>query len=223
MPVFSNLFAFLAGTPALVGLAITALIIYLTSDWRMSLLALLAQYLLAGLVLTGTVRLEVALVKMLVGGSVALILFLSARHLPVRKQNRIAQRGSMRFLGFHIGWLDGPLSIPLRFLSIFLVALAIIRLFLGYHLAAVPMNIALVACWLVGMGLLGLILSADPMRAAAAVLTILTGFDLAYTQLESSLAVVGFLGACTILGALAFSYLVAAHSLSPADREEPEA
>ncbi len=224
MPVFSNAFAFLAGTPAMVGLAITALLIYLTSDWRVSLLALLVQYLLAGLVLTGTIRLEVALAKMLVGLLVALILFLSARHFPGEKHDRLAPYSSIRFLGFRIGWLDGPLSLPLRFLSVFLVALALIRLFSGYHLSTVPMDIALVACWLGGMGFLGLVLSADPMRAATGVLTILTGFDLAYSQLEPSLAVAGSFGACTILGALAFSYLALAHNLrpAPAEGEEPE-
>lgn len=214
MQVFSEVFSFLSGTPALVGPLLTAAVIFLTSNWRLSLSALLIQYILVGMALTRSVRLEIALVKILVGTLVVAMLFLSAQRIPERPADASQQEEASgpHFLGFPMGWLGGPLGLPLRFLSVLLVVLAVVRLFQSYRLTLVPMDVALVACWLGGMGLLGLVLSEDPLRVAAAVLTILTGFDLVFSRLEASLAVVGFLGAFTLVTALAFSYLIAVHS-----------
>ena len=55
MPIFAEILeklSFLAGTPAVAGLALTASLIVIAGDWRLSLLALLAQYILAGLLCT---------------------------------------------------------------------------------------------------------------------------------------------------------------------------
>ena len=64
---------------AIVGLFVTAAVIVLVSDWRASLLALLGQYLLAGLVLSRLVLPEVALIKVLIGALVCFMLYLAAR------------------------------------------------------------------------------------------------------------------------------------------------
>ena len=69
------------------------------------------------------------------------------------------------------------------------------------------------------MDALGLVLSGDPLRVAAALLTILGGFDLVYARLEPSLAVVGFWSVLLLLTALAFAYLMIARNLGqPANR-----
>jgi hypothetical protein len=135
------------------------------------------------------------------------------------------ERGRAGFrlsLGLHPEWGAGPLGLPLRLLTVILVALAVIRFFDDYRSllpllnaenATVPPDLALVAFWLGGMGLVGLVLSGDALRVAAALLTILSGFDLIYASVEPNLAVVGFLGALALLGALAFSYLVVVQGL----------
>jgi hypothetical protein len=94
------------------------------------------------------------------------------------------------------------------------MALALIQLFSKYSLTLVPVEIAFVACWLGGMGMLGLVLSGDPLRAAFSLLTILTGFDLVYSGLEPSLTMVGFWAAFTLVASLAFSYLAAVYGLA---------
>jgi hypothetical protein len=76
------------------------------------------------------------------------------------------------------------------------------------------------------MGLLGLVLSGDPLRVAPAALTILAGFDLAYAGLDQNLAVAGFFGALTLLAALGFSYLILVPAFrtsqaGPDNRREP--
>jgi hypothetical protein len=68
--------------------------------------------------------------------------------------------------------------------------------------------------WLAAMGVIGLVISGDPLRVAPAVLTILTAFDLVYSGLEPSLAVVGFVAAITLMAALAFGYLITVQGLS---------
>lgn len=224
MQVLTDALDFLAGAPAVVGPVVTALIIYLTSSWRLSLLALLVQYVLVGLGLTQLILLEVAFVKILVGILVVLILYLTARRLQEAKGSDLEEESELRVLGLHVGWMSGPLGLPLRLLSVFLVIIALVRLFDNYQPMLVPVEVALVASWLGAMGMLGLVLSGGPLRVAFAFLTILTGFDLVYATLEPSLAVVGFFSAFTLLSSLAFSYLAAVDGLaaSQAEAEEPE-
>ena len=64
---------------AIVGLFLTGGIIAMVRDWRVSLLALLGQYLLAGLVLSRLVLPEVALIKVLIGALICPMLYLAAR------------------------------------------------------------------------------------------------------------------------------------------------
>jgi hypothetical protein len=222
MGAFSDLVAFLSGTPALVGLLLAALVIFLTSDWRVSLAAVLVQYVLSGLLLTHNTRAEVVLVKILVGFLVVVILLLSAQRIRRPEEGEEAESAGPRLLGLRLGWLKGPLGFPLRLLAVFLAVLALAHLFGDYHLPAVPLDMALAAFWLGAMGVLGLVLSSSPLRVAVAVLTILTGFDLVYSGLEPSLAMVGFLCACSLIAALAFAYLTAVHELEARQAKEKE-
>lgn len=222
MNAFAEIFAFLAGTPALAGLILTAVAVFLTSDWRLSLTSLLVQYLLVGIALTPFVQLEVALVKILVGVLAVSILYLSARRVQEVQERQQPQATSARFPGVHLAWGGGPLGLPLRLLVVLLVALAVVRFFGEYHsllpapgpeTGSFPAGVAFASFWLGFMGLVGLVLSGNPLRVAPALLTLLAAFDLVYSALEPGLAVVGFLGALTLLLALAFSYLAIVQGL----------
>ena len=59
----------------------TAGIIVVIQDWRMSLLALVIQYVIAGFLLTNFVRPELAAIKALVGAMLCLILYMTARRV----------------------------------------------------------------------------------------------------------------------------------------------
>lgn len=201
----------------MVGLVLTSLTIFLTSDWRLSLTGLLVQYILAGIALTRFVQVEMAVVKILVGVLVVPILYLSAR------QNQEAKESGTRLLRLQVGWGAGPLGLPLRLLALLLVALAVIRFFDEFRLLlpvlpgenpTIPTDVAFVTLWMGGIGLIGLVLSEKPLRVAPAIFTLLAAFDLIFTALEPGLAVVGVLGALTLLSALAFSYLITIDGLS---------
>lgn len=224
MEALSDIFAFMAGLPAIVGLILTALIIFLTSDWRLAQTALLVQYVLAGLALTRFIRVEVAVVKILIGVLAVFILYLTARRIQEAGSLLQPSEGRSRFLGLAVRWRAGPLGLPLRLLAILLVALGLVLVFNAYQPVLVSPDVTLVAFWLGAVGILGLVLSSEPARVAPTVLTVMTGFDLIYASLEPSLAMAGFLGALVLLSALAFSYLATVHSLnlSPADVDQDE-
>lgn len=231
MEAFSDIFSFVAGVPAVIGLILTAVAIFLTSDWRLSLTGLLVQYVLVGLVLTRFIQAEIAIVKILVGVLAVSILYLSARHAQEMKGSQVVvEKDRLRFLGLSVGWGAGPLGLPLRLLTTVLVTLAVIRFFDDYRLllpvlagenTTLSLDVAFVAFWLGGMGMVGLVLSGDPMRVAAALLTILAAFELIYSGVEPNLAVVGLWGALVLLSALAFSYLAIVQGLGMR-REELE-
>jgi hypothetical protein len=206
MDTISDILSFMAGLPSLFGLILAAAIIFLAADWRLSLAALLVQYILVGMALSPSIPQEVVIVKILAGVLAVVIVYLSARLIPEAPVAEAAE-GTRHFQRLHIDWAAGPLGLPLRFLAVLLVGLGVVRLFQDYQPTLVPTDLALAACWMGGMGLLGLVLSGDPLRVAPAALTILAGFDLAYAGLDQNLAVAGFFGALTLLAALAFSYL----------------
>ena len=207
MGTISDILSSMAGLPSLIGLILAAAISFLAADWRLSLGALLVQYILVGMALSPSIPQEVVIVKILAGVLAVVILYLSARLIPHTPAAGAAAEETHHFLRLHIDWAAGPLGLPLRFLAVLLVALGVFRLFQGYQPTLVPTDLALAACWMGAMGLLGLILSGDPLRVALAALTILAGFDLAYAGLDQNLAVAGFIGILTLLAALGFSYL----------------
>jgi hypothetical protein len=217
MELFSDTFTFIAGIPAIAGLILTAAVIFLTSDWRLSLAALLVQYVLVGLTLTRFVQAELAIVKILVGVLAVSILYLSGRRFQDASADQENGADGRQFLGIQVGWQAGPLGLGLRILTVIMVALAAIHFFDEYRsllpvldgeqLAVTP-DIAFVSMWLAAMGVIGLVLSGDPLRVAPAVLTMLSAFELVYAGLEPDLAVVGFVAAATLMAALAFAYLI---------------
>jgi hypothetical protein len=207
MEAFSGLFDFAAGAPAIIGLFLVALIIFLTSDWRVSLAALLVQYVLIWLTLTRFLEPEVALVKLLTGVLVVPILYLGTRPVPGDSEPEEGDGGRPELLGLRLGWDAGPLGFPLRLLAVLLVVLALTRLLGALRLPLVPPEVTFAAMWLGSMGLLGLVLGGSPLRIAPALLTVLAGFDLVYAIVEGSLAIIGLMGILTLLTALSFSFL----------------
>jgi hypothetical protein len=222
MGIFADTFDLIAGLPAIVGLILTAAVIFLTSDWRLSLTSLLVQYVLVGLTLTRFVQAELAVVKILVGVLIVSMLFLSARHVRDDDDAQETSADDMQFLGMHVGWRAGPLGLPLRILTLIMVFVAAIHFFDDYRTllpvldagsAAVSADIAFVSMWLAAMGLMGLVISGDPVRVAPAVLTTLTAFELVYALLEPDLADVGFVAALMLMAALALAYLITVRGL----------
>jgi len=211
MPTLSEVvvgLSFLKGSPAIAGLVVTASLIIVVRDWRVSLTALLAQYLLMGFLLTRLIPPEVATVKTLVGALICSILYLTARRVHWGKQ-RGKDGSSLPPTGREV-FLVG---LPFRLLAAVLTGLVASSLLNSYPLSEVPRDIGFACYWLALMGLLAMIITAEPLKAGLGLLTFMAGFELFYTALESGLSVVGFLGIVDLFMALAIAYLASAREV----------
>jgi hypothetical protein len=218
MPIFAEILekmSFLAGTPAVTGLALTASLIVVSGDWRLSLSTLLAQYILAGLLSTRLLPGQLAQIKVYVGVLICSMLYWAARRVEwMRKQHHQPEDPPLP------PWPALTMSLPFRVLGMVLIGLTVYSLGPSYPLPQVPWEIGLAFYWMSLSGLLGLILTNEPFQAGLALLTFVTGCELFYAGLESSLLATGFLAVGSLLLALAVAYLTVVRGIGPVvDRE----
>jgi hypothetical protein len=181
---------------AIVGLFVAGGVMVLARDWRVSLLALLGQYLLAGLVLSRLVLPEVALIKILIGALICPMLYLAARQAGWRAGRSPARRGMF------------PGGLAFQLLAVTLMALLAVTLSRSYPLPVVPPDVGMGSYWLISNGLLILMLTEEPLKAGQGLLTAIIGFELLYTPIELSLALVWLWAILNLLLTLAIAYLV---------------
>jgi len=211
VPTLSEVIArlsFLTASPAVAGLVLTASLIIVVRDWRVFLAALLAQYLLVGFLLTRLITPEMATVKALVGALICPILYLTARRVRWGRQ-----RSKDSSSPLPTRWEMFPVGLPFRLLAVVLTGLVASSLLNSYPLPEVPRDIGFACYWLALIGLLAMVLTAEPLKAGLGLLTFMAGFELFYAALESSLSVVGFLGIVNLLLALALAYLASAREI----------
>lgn len=219
-----NRFDFMRGLPSVYVVLLTAVIIIVAWDWRVVLLALAGQYLAAGLLFVDVLDPRLAIVKLFAGLFVCLILYMTARQvnygrLPVdvsaqeaaglRLENRV-----------RVGPYLLPTSLPFR---IFAALFAIVAAWAlaqrpEFVLPALPVeldHLNLAVYGLGVMGLFGLGLTADPLRAGLGVLMFMTGVELYYSVLEQSIAMLALLAIGNLVLALVISYLTQARHALP--------
>lgn len=235
LPEIIERLSFFATTPAVVAVMFTAGTMVVIKDWRVSLLALVIQYVIVGLLLTGAVRVELAAIKTLVGAMLCLILYITARHVdwgrpapappPTEREGELAEptasprtRPALR-AGLSSAEAAGargtlPTELPFRFLAALLVMVAAYSGASTYRLPDVNEAISLAVYTLAALGLLAMGLTDEPLKAGLGLLTFVSAFELFYTVLEPSLFVVGFLGLANFLIALAIAYLTVARAAS---------
>ncbi|MDX1415569.1 MAG: hypothetical protein R3293_15345 [Candidatus Promineifilaceae bacterium] len=217
-------FDFLRGEPAVLMLLLTSLIIALFWDWRVALFALTAQYLIAGLLVVDFLDPRLAIIKVLVGMFVCLILYFTARqvdygHLPddlPAPEMAPAEEEKKRFE-------LGPWSVSRNTLVhtlivvLGLIIVLIVTRATSFSLPGIPdglpyINDAVIT--LMGMGIIGIVVSQNSLPAGMALFTFLTGFELYYAALEQTIAILIVLAALNFALALAISYLSQARRAS---------
>lgn len=206
----------IARETAVLGLFATGALIVLVRDWRITLLALLGQYVMVGVILSRLVLPEIALIKVLIGALICPMLYLAAR-----------QSGWSLFLltealeplprgGYAEN--DGPavfrVGLSFRVLAVTLVLVLAIVINQTYPLPLVPPDVGLGCYWLILTGLLVLMLTEEPLKAGPGLLTAIAGFELLYTPLELSLTVVFLWAVVNLLLAVSIAYLAAARGVS---------
>jgi len=211
----------------LAGLLVAAPLLVLTLSWRLRLAALAVQYMCVAMLLTQIVIWQVAAARLIVGAGIVGILVLTGRDLtgafpwdsrpappagsPVTPLSVLSTLWKTQFSA----------DFPFRAVA---VAMAIVAaaslagqpnaLFTG-----LPPVSKMGGYLLCGMGLFSLGLSEEPLRAGLSLLTLLSGFELLYVAVESSLAIVALLAVVDFAVALAVSYLALASV--PARKEPP--
>jgi hypothetical protein len=211
MPTLNEILARLAIVPtttALLGLAITAGLLIAVPDWRASVLALVAQYILAGLLLTRVIRPEIALIKTLTGAMICVTLYVTARRvgwgrLPLEEGE---EPPSWWLLSLMMG-------VPFRILAALMALALAYTAALRMPLANVPLEVTLGSFTLCMLGVFGIALAREPLKGGIGLLTVITGFEMFYSSVEQSLAVVGFLGLVNFMIALAIAYLTTSQAV----------
>ena len=211
---FLEFFDFLRGTPTVVIVIATAAVIFVVRDWRLSLIALTIQYLVAGFLFADVLLPHLAFTNVLMGLFIVLILFLTARQvawgkLPVDvtpdeaiqlRQERLVRLGPYML----------PTDTPFRlFLAIAIVlAVAAMTQRQVIELPVAPDQLSTAALGLVIFGAVGMGLTSEPLKAGLGLLTFMTGFQLYYSALEQSAAMLLMLIIANLILALVISYLV---------------
>jgi hypothetical protein len=212
VPTLTEILAQLAVVPttvALLGLAATAGLIVAITDWRACVFALVAQYVLAGLLLTRVIRPEVAAIKTLIGAMICVVLYITARRAGWGKLS--LEKGEEPPSRFQLVLM---LGVPFRVMTALMgVALAFSAAF-KLPLADVPLEVSFGVFTLGLMGVFAIALADEPFKGGLGLLTLITGFELFYSSIEQSLAVVGFMGVVNFMLALAISYLTTVHSVA---------
>ena len=211
---------FIRADAILLALLITASSILIARDWRLLILALLAQYILVGMLLSRLVRPDIAVLSVLIGAFICSILYLSARQVAVNPLSVYGvtletSSGKWRPLSAVKSYLigtdrvRGPAATGTAFrvfvtLLIILVTLSVSN---SFPLPNLTRGMTIGVYWLILAGLIMLTLTENPMKAGVGLLTVLTGFGLFYTTLERSLLLTGLWGTVSLLIALAIGYL----------------
>ncbi len=213
---FLGLLDFLRGYPAAYIVLITATVILIVRDWRWSILALLIQYLIVGLLFADVISPNLAFMKVVVGVFVCLILYITARQVKWgRIPEDVTEEEVVLLEDKRLASL-GPFMLstdtPFRVFLALLVGIAIWALVqrLGFQLPVAPTHISLTVFAMSGMGLITLSLTSEPLKAGMGLLTFLTGFELFYSAVESSIALVAVWAVADLVVALVIAYLIQA-------------
>jgi hypothetical protein len=213
---FLDFFSFLQGTLGTIVVLTTAATIFIVRDWRLSLISLAIQYLVVGLLFAEALLPHLAFMMVIVGLFITLILYITARQvnwgsLPIDVSSeeafQLKQERLIR-LGPYVLPTDTPFRLFLG-LTIGLIVFAISQgPLLQLPVVSSDLNGAIIG--LVAFGLIGMSLTTEPLKAGLGLLTFMTGFELFYSSLEQSVAMLVMLAASNLILALAISYLVQA-------------
>lgn len=217
---------FLRGMPAAYLTLVTAFLIVIAWDWRLALAALTVQYFASTLLFLDVLDPRLSIVKLLTGWFICIMLYFTARqvnwgHLPedVSSDEAVQWRREQQV---RFGPYLLPSNTPFRFLLALLVVLTVFTLSqpqgLRLPAATEPVNFAILA--LCGMGLLGLGMTTEPLKAGMGLLTFMTGFELFYSNLEQSAGMLVFLAAANLILTLAIAYLTQTRHALPAFLEQ---
>jgi len=177
----------------LILISIASLFLLLQINWRWSIIALSLQYVAIFWLVLSIWPTGLAAVKLVSGWMAGAVLGASISIEENSKISFLSQFPEMRF------------RLILGFLVIVFVNLSISSI---SSWLPIPEHLLVGGGILIGMGLMQIGLSKEPLRTVLGLLTILSGFEVYYAYIERSVMVAGFLAIITLGLALIGSYLM---------------
>jgi hypothetical protein len=195
--------------PGMILVFVTTFTLLLSRDWRWVLLAFFIQYLGVFLLVIGLWPLPMAVTKLVAGLISAAVLGTAWIGIGVDSNgDEVSALQYIPFTGSSV--ITTQSGSIFRFFAAGIVVLAAISS-MPTVVAAIPGiggEQALGALLLIGLGLLHLGFTAHPFRVVVGLLTILSGFEVIYAAIESSVLIAGLLTAVTMGLALVGAYLM---------------
>ena len=180
---------------AAVWVGITAVILMVSRDWRVSVSALGAQYLGVFLLVALSWPLEYAVIKLVAGWIAAAVLGMGLMERSEAWEQEMAYGLSVVLFRLFVAGF------------VVLVVLSFLPEAADWFVLA-SQEQRLAGLLLVGLGLFHLGLTLQPVRTILGILTVLSGFEILYATMEVSFLVNGFLAAITLGIALVGAYLL---------------
>jgi len=197
----------LIGLPAVLIAGAAAALIVIARDWRLSVLAYAVFSVMIAILLSQVIPTEWALQQIIVGGIVAVMLYLSARQLSYQAQSGFPAEAR---------W---PRMASLTSFRLLAVGLLMVVFFAARQQVAMPLVDALFGdalLWLFLISLAGLALHEEPLHAGLCLLVFLGAAELLLFTLTQRRMMVGLWQALQLLLGLAVAYLALARGLTGA-------
>ena len=202
-------------------LLLTSIFLLISKDWRLSLLALAMQYIPVFLLVSQLWPVQMALVKVIAGWISCLLLGIGAVNLPgnnlrIRIPFRKRDKPGIEFHSdsntARLSRTKAPLGNYFTFFAagtVFLAAVAI-----AFRISSTTGEAyiypVLGGITLIGMGLLQIGFTDEPLYISIGLLTITAGFEIIYALIDSSILVAGLLAGANLGIAVIGTYLLAA-------------
>jgi hypothetical protein len=186
----------------------TSTVILANRDWRISLGALATQYIAAFWLVTRHLPFVMGSAKLITGWMVVAALGMTCLGLSSAEEDNKGEFALPRGQWF-------------RLILIFIVALGTAGATPRIESAIPGLGFPVIAgsLLLIGAGAVHLGMTSDPLNVIIGLLTLLTGFEIMYAAIESSILVTGLLAATNLGMGIAGSYLLVAGT-SPAKMED---
>jgi len=203
------------GFPTLYLLMLTAVIITVAFEWRVSIFALMVHYFLLGLLLVDLLEPRLAMVKLLTGLFVCLMLYFTGR------QVNWGRAVSPKLMQLSLGKRTVPLTAPVRAGVILLIGAVVLGMsqlsFFQLPLLegrGAYLNTAVYLLTL--LGILGILLSAaDPFQAGLGLLLFVAGFELYYSSIAQTTTMLIVFVSVNFIITLIVSTLTQLHFIKP--------
>ena len=181
--------------PAAVLVSLTGFVLLISRDWRISIFTLAAQYAGVFILVILSWSVELAAVKLVAGWMAGAVLGMALASLP--KEISIFRPLDLTGILF-------------RFILTTLILLVMISLAprMARWVPGVVFAQTYAGTIMIGLGLVHLGLTANPLRTILGLLTLFSGFEILYASVEASILVAGLLAGINLGLALVGAYLL---------------